>query len=141
MPTMLQIIPTPTIAQPSHEMSFGYQALSLHILWKRIQRHIRFEATHPHTYRRKNLFLYLNLIIFICQLVLTVIYSFRLVNNYLGSAVQMQSMRKIVHTTLFTRITLFESARCSASVCIQRASHKGTYGPSTSSSSSSSWAF
>lgn len=39
----------------------------------------------------------------------------------------MQSVREIVHPTLFTRISLLKSARRTSSVCLQREKDKGTY--------------
>lgn len=95
MPTMFENIPVTTATKSSHEMSFRYQTLLVHILRKRIQWHIWLETAHTNAHR--------------------------------SPAIQVQFVRKIIHTTLLIGIALSKGAWRSTSIRIQRAPHKGTY--------------
>lgn len=48
---MFKVIRPTTAIESAYEMPFGYQTVPVHILRQRIQRYIRFEATHTHPHR------------------------------------------------------------------------------------------
>jgi hypothetical protein len=55
MSHLLEAFHVAATLESAHEVSLGHQALLVHILRQGIQRHLRFEATHPHTHWRSSL--------------------------------------------------------------------------------------
>lgn len=71
---MLEELQFTEASEPTYEVSLGRQEIPLYILWQRLQRHVRSEATYQDTHR--------------------------------GAALQVQSLRKIIHPKMLTRISL-----------------------------------
>lgn len=55
VPRLLQALYPPAIVKSSHEMSLRCQTLLVHILRKRLQRHLRLEAAHKNSHWRSSL--------------------------------------------------------------------------------------
>ena len=95
------------------------EALSLYILWKGLQRHLRLEKTHKNSYR----WIWNT----VRKLAWQSIYTFYFIHIQLfrSSTLQVQSLWKIFHPTLFTRKPLPKSARGGSSVRLQAKEVKG----------------
>jgi hypothetical protein len=68
---LFESVHPPTFAQPAYEVSFGRETILVHILWQRIQRYVRFEATHTNAYRYilvgEYIFKFISLVFRICS--------------------------------------------------------------------------
>ena len=113
LPEGIQLATTP---EQTHEMPQRREALSMYLLWKRLQRHVRLEKTHKNSYRCSRCFTLQQLYFFPGTHIVQMIRS---------STLQVQFVREIVHSALFTGKPLPQSTRGGAPVRLQAKEVKG----------------